>query len=94
MNSQCKWRKEENENFNDPILQRLCAALHFGVGKLSADIGRGEGVTFDKCVVASLANVAFEKVRSDLDSKSGTSRVSDTEEDEEDMVSDSDRIIN
>ena len=44
-------------------LQRLCAALHFGVGKLSSEVGREAGVAFDKTVVASLANAAFEKVR-------------------------------
>ena len=43
-------------------LQRLCAALHFGVGKLSSEVGREEGVAFDKTVVASLANAAFEKL--------------------------------
>ena len=44
-------------------MQRLCAALHFGVGKLSSEVGREAGVAFDKTVVASLANAAFEKVR-------------------------------
>ena len=48
-------------------MQRLCAALHYGVGKLSSEVGRGAGVAFDKTVVASLANAAFEKV-SHLDS--------------------------
>ena len=43
-------------------LQRLCAALHYGVGKLSSEVGREAGVAFDKTVVASLANAAFEKV--------------------------------
>ena len=45
-------------------LQRLCAALHYGVGKLSSEVGREAGVAFDKTVVASLANAAFEKVSS------------------------------
>ncbi len=42
--------------------QRLSAAVHYGVGKFSEDLGRDLGVQFDKSVVAQVANITFERL--------------------------------
>ena len=40
--------------------QRLKAAIHYGVGQISEEVGEEEGVSFQKHFVAALAEATFK----------------------------------